>query len=310
MDFILFAAAVAVLIYGAEVVIRESERIALHFNISSFVIGASLIAFGTSLPELAASVQASFVGKSDIAASNVLGSVILNITMVLGLVFLLTKELKPTRDLFNLDSAWIFIPVGFFILMIFDGTIGRLEGVVFLILMVAYLIFLAQDSESLEGEVDESLKSAKFNWLKTLAWLVVGFVLVVKGADLTIESAANIARTFGVSEWVIGLILLAFGTSLPELVVSVKAALKGNAEMSIGNIIGSNVANFSMVLGTASLVNPITLNMERSMFDIIATIVVSAVFIFVLANRLYNRATGVIFLSIALLVINNALQSI
>ena len=197
MDFILFAAAVAVLIYGAEVVIRESERIALHFNISSFVIGASLIAFGTSLPELAASVQASFVGKSDIAASNVLGSVILNITMVLGLVFLLTKELKPTRDLFNLDSAWIFIPVGFFILMIFDGTIGRLEGVVFLILMVAYLIFLAQDSESLEGEVDESLKSAKFNWLKTLAWLVVGFVLVVKGADLTIESAANIARTFG-----------------------------------------------------------------------------------------------------------------
>ena len=121
---------------------------------------------------------------------------------------------------------------------------------------------------------------------------------------------ANIARTFGVSEWVIGLILLAFGTSLPELVVSVKAALKGNAEMSIGNIIGSNVANFSMVLGTASLVNPITLNMERSMFDIIATIVVSAVFIFVLANRLYNRATGVIFLSIALLVINNALQSI
>lgn len=310
MDFLLFAAAVAVLIYGAEVVIRESERIALHFNISSFVIGASLIAFGTSLPELAASVQASFVGKSEIAASNVLGSVILNIAMVLGFVFLLAKSLKPSRDLFNLDSAWIFIPVGFFILMIYDGTIGRLEGAIFLLLMVAYLIFLAQDNGSMEEEVDEELKSAPFNWFKTLAWLVVGFVLVVKGADLTIESAANIARTFGVSEWVIGLVLLAFGTSLPELVVSIKAALKGNAEMSIGNIIGSNVANFSMVLGTAALVNPITLNMERSMFDIVAACVISFVFIFVLANRLYNRATGVIFIAMAVLVINNALSTL
>lgn len=310
MDFLLFAAAVAVLIYGAEVVIRESERIALHFNISSFVIGASLIAIGTSLPELAASVQASYVGKSEIAASNVLGSVILNIALVLGVVFLLSKELKPSRDLFNLDSAWIFIPVGLFILMIFDGTIGRLEGGIFLLLMAAYLIFLAQDSESLEGEVDEALKSAAFNWLKTLAWLAVGFVLVVKGADLTVESAANIARTFGVSEWVIGLLLLAFGTSLPELVVSIKAALKGNAEMSIGNIIGSNVANFSMVLGSAALVNPITLNLQNSLFDIVAVCIISFVFIFVLANRLYNRATGVIFLSLAVLVINNALSTL
>ena len=309
MDFLLFIVAVAVLIYGAELVIKESERIALHFNISSFVIGASLIAFGTSLPELAASLQASMVGKSDIAASNVLGSVILNIAMVLGLVFLLSKSLKPSRDLFNLDSAWIFIPVGLFILMIMDGTISRLEGGIFLFLMVAYLIFLAQDGENLEGEVDEELKSS-FNWFKSIALLAVGFVLVIKGADLTIDSAAAIARTFGVSEWVIGLLLLAFGTSLPELVVSIKAALKGNAEMSIGNIIGSNVANFSMVLGSAALANPITLNMERSLFDIVTVVIISMVFIFVLANRLYNRSTGIIFLAIAALVVNNALTTI
>ncbi len=310
MDFLLFVVAVAVLIYGAELVIKESERIALHFNISSFVIGASLIAFGTSLPELAASLQASIAGKSDIAASNVLGSVMLNIALVLGLVFMLSKSLKPTRDLFNLDSAWIFIPIALFALTVFDGVITRLEGVIFLFLMVAYLIFLAQDGDGVEGEIDEEAKTGKFNWYKSIALLAVGFILVIEGADLTVDSAAAIARSFGVSEWLIGLLLLAFGTSLPELVVSVKAAMKGNAEMSIGNIIGSNVANFSMVLGSATIANPIVLNMERSLFDIVAVMVISMVFIFVLANRLYSRSTGVIFLSFAALVVVNAISAL
>ncbi|MDQ1339721.1 MAG: cation:H+ antiporter [Campylobacterota bacterium] len=308
MDFLIFAAAVGLLVYGAEIVIKESERIAFHFNISSFVIGASLVAFGTSLPELAASVQASYDGKSDIAVSNVLGSVILNIAIILGIVFVISKNLMPKRDLFNLDSAWIFIPVGLFVLIVFDGTISRVDGVILLALMAAYLVFLAQDSNLIEEEIDEELKSSKFNWLKTVVLLFIGFVLVIKGAEFTVDSASSIARTFGVSEWIIGLLLLAFGTSLPELVVSVKAALNGNAEMSIGNIIGSNVANFSMVLGTASLVNPLTLNLQATMFDIAATIVVSFIFIFVLANRLYNRSTGIIFLSVALLVITNAFK--
>jgi cation:H+ antiporter len=304
LDFIVFIVSLIVLIYGAEFVIKESEKIALHFNISPFVIGASLIAFGTSLPEFAASIGASYVGKSEIALSNVVGSVTLNIAMVLGVVFLVTKELKPKRDLFNLDSAWIFIPVALFVIVIQNAIISRLEGFVYLLLMVAYLIFLSKDSKKLENEVD--IKLEKFNWLKSILFLIVGFVLVVKGADFTIQSAGNIARGFGVSEWVIGLLMLAFGTSLPELVVSIKAALKGNAEMSIGNIIGSNVANFSMVLGGAALINPIKVNFQTSMYDIVTMIIVSLVFIFVLANRLYSKSTGVIFLSIVMLTLCNA----
>ena len=268
MNYLIFVAAMSLLIYGAEIIIKQSEKIALHFNISHFVIGASLIAFGTSLPELAASVSASMSHKSSLAVSNVLGSVILNISMVLGVVFLLQKSLNPKRDLFNLDSAWIFIPVGFFLLLIFDGVIDRFEGFLFLLLMVAYIIFLANDN-SLSSEVDDTLTREKFAWGRTLLFLILGFVLVIKGADYTIMSASNIARDFGISEWVIGLLLLAFGTSLPELIVSVKAALKGNAEMSIGNIIGSNVANFSMVLGTSAIVNPLTLDLKNSSFDII-----------------------------------------
>jgi cation:H+ antiporter len=306
LDFIIFVVSLFVLIYGAEFVIRESEKIALYFNISSFVIGASLIAFGTSLPEFAASIRASYVGKSEIALSNVVGSVTLNIVMVLGIVFLVAKELKPKRDLFNLDSAWIFIPVALFVIMIQNAVISRLEGFVYILLMVAYLIFLSKDTKELENEVDKNLVKEKFNWLRSIFFLVVGFVLVVKGADFTIQSASNIARSFGVSEWIIGLLMLAFGTSLPELVVSIKAALKGNAEMSIGNIIGSNVANFSMVLGGAALINPIKVNFQTSMYDIVTMVIVSLIFIFILANRLYSKSTGVIFLSIAMLTLCNA----
>jgi len=309
MDFLIFIISLTALIYGAEFVIKESERIALHFNISSFVIGASLVAFGTSLPEFAASVEASWVGKSDIAISNVIGSVLLNIVMVLGIVFLIAKNLKPKRDLFNLDSAWIFIPVAFFIIMIQDLVISRIEGFVYLLLMVAYLVFLINDGSEIEDEIDEELKKGKFNWIKSIMFLLIGFVLVVQGADWTIWSASNIARTFGVSEWVIGLLMLAFGTSLPELVVSIRAALKGNAEMSIGNIIGSNLANFSMVLGSAAIVNPIKINLEQSLYDIVTMVIASLVFIFILANRLYSRSSGIVLLCIAFLTIAHAFKS-
>ena len=307
MDIIIFIFSLTLLIYGADIVIKESEKIALHFNISSFVIGASLVAFGTSLPEFAASISASYNNKGHIALSNVLGSVMLNIVLVLGSVFLFAKNLNPKRDMFKLDSVWILVPVGVFVLEIFNGVLSRYDGFLLLMLMVGYLIFLSNNN-SLEDEVEVDLKKEKFNWLKTLLLLFVGFVLVVKGADYTIDSASNIARMLGVSEWVIGLLLLAFGTSLPELIVSVKAALKGNAEMSIGNIIGSNVANFSTVLGGASLINPIVVDLHSVMFDVVALVVVSFAFVFVLASRLYNKTTGIIFLGFLFLIVTNALK--
>ena len=164
MDFTIFIAAMAALIYGADFIIKESERIALHFNISHFVIGATLVAFGTSLPEMAASVMAAGQGKSDMAVANVVGSVIFNITMVLGIVFMISKSMKPERNLFALDSAWVVVPVVFFFIMIQDGVIGRVDGILYLLLMAAYLMFLFRSSkEDLEGELDEDLANEKFN---------------------------------------------------------------------------------------------------------------------------------------------------
>ncbi|MCD6191290.1 MAG: calcium/sodium antiporter [Sulfurimonas sp.] len=308
MDFGIFLAAMAALIYGADFIIKESERIALHFKISHFVIGATLVAFGTSLPEMAASMMAAGQGKSDMAVANVVGSVIFNITMVLGIVFMIAKTMHPKRNLFALDSAWVVIPLVIFFIMIQDGVIGRVDGALYLLLMVSYLLFLFKSSkEDLEGEIDDDLSKEKFNWSRTIPLLVVGFTLTIGGAHFVVDSGTNIARDFGISEWVIGIFLISLGTSLPELVVSLVAVKKGNAEMSIGNIIGSNVANFSMVLGAASLVNPLTVDLIATKFDMLIMIAASIALLFILANKLYNKAGGIFLLIILALFVQNSL---
>ena len=305
MDFLIFTISMAALIYGADFVIKESERIALHFNISSFVIGATLVAVGTSLPEMAVSMSASAKGSADIAVANVIGSTIFNISLVLGLVFLLAKNINPTRDLFAKDSAWSIFPILIFILMGIDGKISMFDGILFLCMMGAYLLFLI-NSNSIE-ESDEDLSKDKFNWIKTLALLLVGFIFVIVGANFAIDSAGNIARGFGISEWVIGLFLVAFGTSLPELIISIKSAMKNNADLAIGNIIGSNVANFTMVLGLSSIINPLNVDFNSYLFDISAAFIVSLMLVFITANKLYNKSAGVALLVVLGLVIQNSL---
>ncbi len=306
MDYIIFLVAMAALIYGADFIIKESERIALHFDISHFVIGATLVAFGTSLPEMAASMMAASHGKSDMAVANVIGSVVFNITLVLGLVFFIAKSMKPSRDLFAKDSAWVIIPLIIFLLMIQDGVIGRVDGVLFLFVMVSYLIFLFTSSkEDLEGEIDETL-TEKFNWAKSILLLTIGFAFTIGGANFVIDSGTNIARSLDVSEWIIGLFLISLGTSLPELVVSLVAIKKGNADMSIGNIIGSNVANFSMVLGGSSLIHPLVVNVQENSFDIYILVAASLTLLFILANKLYNKAGAIFLLTILALFLQNS----
>ncbi|MGB5794144.1 calcium/sodium antiporter [Poseidonibacter sp.] len=305
MDFIIFTLAMGALIYGADFIIEESEKIALHYNISHFVIGATLIALGTSLPEMAVSISASIKGSADIAVANVIGSTIFNISLVLGVVFILAKKINPDRDIFAKDSAWSLFPILIFILMAIDGKLNFIDGILFLLLMASYLVFLIS-SNSID-EIDEELEKEKFAWGKSILLLVVGFVFVVGGADFAIDSASNIARTFGISEWIIGLFLVAFGTSLPELTISIKAALNNNADLAIGNIIGSNVANFTMVLGLTSIINPLNVDLSANFFDIAAAFIVTLMLVFITANKLYNKSAGIALLVVLGLVIQNSL---
>ena len=310
MEYIVFIVAMSALIYGANHVIVESERIALHFNISSFVIGATLIALGTSLPEMAASVTASGMGQTDMAVANVIGSVTFNIALVLGIIFLFFQNIMPKRDLFQTDSAWSLFPLLVVLIMAYDGAISFFDGILLLILMIGYLLFLSRDAKTLEAEVDTDLTREKFQWLKTTILLFIGFFLIIVGAHYTIESASAIAISIGVSQWVISLILIAFGTSLPELVVSIIAAKKNNADMVIGNIIGSNVANLTIVLGSAALVHPLYIDFEKHGFDLLCVATASLMLIFITANKLYNRSAGLALLIIITLMIHNSLKGL
>ncbi|MGB5867865.1 MAG: calcium/sodium antiporter [Arcobacteraceae bacterium] len=304
MDIVIFIVSMGALIYGADFIIEESEKIALHFDISPFIIGATLVALGTSLPEMAVSMSASIQGSGDIAVANVIGSTIFNISLVLGAVFLIAKKISPNRDLFAMDSAWSLFPILIFILMSLDGKLSMLDGCLFLLLMGAYLIFLIQSNQV--EEVETTIDRENFAWLKTLFLLAVGFVFVVGGADFAIGSAGNIAREFGVSEWIIGLFLVAFGTSLPELTVAIKAARANNADMAIGAIIGSNVANFTMVLGLSAIINPLNVDLSTNFFDIIAALIVSVMLVFITANKLYNKSAGIVLLTVLALVVSNS----
>ena len=310
MDFVIFVIAMGVLIWGADVIIDQSEHIALKFKIPEFIIGATLIALGTSLPEMAASIAASYNGKADIAIANVIGSNILNITLVLATVFMISKKINPARDFFAKDSTWALVPVLIFILMILDGEISRFDAALLLLLMGAYLLFLLQDAKNIpELEDIEEEDVSTFTWAKSLPLLFLGFILVIVGAHFTVESASEIARDFGISEWVIGIIMISLGTSLPELVVSVSAATKGKVDMAIGNIIGSNMANTTVVLGAAALVNPMPINASAYIFDIATMIVATLLLVFLTANKLYTKSAGISLIIILGLFLNHTLQS-
>jgi len=295
LNFVIFIVSLSALIWGADMLINQSEKIALKFRISEYVIGATLIAVGTSLPEMAASVAASMNGKAEMAVANVIGSNILNITLVLASVFVIARRISPDRDFFARDSSWALFPVLIFSVMAMSGQFGRFDGALLVILMGAYLLFLKESaSDTLLGESAEiEFAEDSFSWKNTASLLVAGLILVIVGADYTVSSASEIARGFGVSEWIVGILMISMGTSMPELMVSIVAAKKGKADMAIGNIIGSNMANLTIVLGSAAIVNPISLDMSGYLFDIGTMISATLMLVFITANQLYTKPAGI-----------------
>ena len=309
MDFLIFVLAIGTLIWGADLLITQSERIAMKFKIPEFIIGATLIALGTSLPEMGASIAASLGHKPDIAIANVIGSNIMNITLILAAVFIIASNINPSRDFFAKDSTWALVPVLVFILMILDGIISRFDAVLLMLLMAAYLVFLLQDAKNIPEDDLIDLDEGTFSYIKTIPLLLSGLVLLIIGAHFTVESAADIAKSFGISEWIIGILMVALGTSLPELAVSISAAVKSKVDMAIGNIIGSNMANTTVVLGAAAFTNPMNIDASAYIFDIATMIVATLLLVFVTANKLYTKSAGISLIIILGLFLNNTLQN-
>lgn len=284
------------LVKGSDVFVGGASGIAKKFGISDLIIGLTIAAMGTSAPEAAVSISSSLKGVADVSIGNIVGSNILNILIVLGLSALIVK-LPVGKSTYKIEMPFMIFITTLFVLLGFDGTMSRFDGMIlwacFIVYMVYILVTAIRHPETADVDEVENMKL----W-KALAFTVIGIAMVVVGSDLAVKSASYIAASFGMSERFIGLTVVALGTSLPEIFTSTTAARKGNVDMAIGNIIGSNIFNCLFVVGTSSLIMPIPYSKDF-MFDGIVVIGVSVLLLaFSLGkNHKINRFEGLIFLA-------------
>jgi cation:H+ antiporter len=264
MTYLLFAIGLAALYFGGEYLVKGASSIARHFNLSPMVIGLTVVGFGTSAPEMLVSVQAALDGQPAIAIGNVLGSNIANILLILGISAVIAPLLIPVRKLWR-DLGFMLLASATIWVMLLDGNVTRLDGVILLAGLVIFLIiafWTGQEEPDLEAAPPAPMLNAV---LMTLG----GLVVLVIGARLLVDSSTTIARSYGVSEAVIGLTIVAVGTSLPELATSVIAAIRKQTEIAVGNIVGSNIFNIFGILGVTSLIHPITADPRFASIDMI-----------------------------------------
>jgi len=252
MTYLLFALGLVALFFGGEYLVRGATAVAKHFRLSPMVIGLTIVGFGTSAPELLVSIQAAMAGQPAIAIGNVLGSNIANILLILGVSAVIAPLIIPVRKLWR-DLGFMLAATAAIWIMLLDGTVTRVEG---LFLIAGLIVFLATAFMTGKVEVDEADLGDIPQW-KAWAMTFGGLVILVIGARLLVDSSTQLARAFGISEAVIGLTIVAIGTSLPELATSVIAAFRKQTEIAVGNVVGSNIFNIFSILGITALIAPI-----------------------------------------------------
>ena len=308
MNIILLVAGFVALVKGADLFVDGSSSIAAIFKVPSVIIGLTIVALGTSAPELAVSTSAALKGSNEIALSNVVGSNIFNLLMVLGVCAVIkplpiTKVIKKrdfplsivvTAALFGVLALQMIGKVDFGAVKMSDNVseVSRIIGISLVVLFIIYIIILIISAikNKTEGEPTKTMSP-----LKSILFIIIGLALIIAGGQFVVNSAKFIAAAFGMSETLIGLTVVAFGTSLPELVTSIVASRKGENELAVGNVVGSNIFNMMFILGLSAALHPITVNfacMTDFAILIVATIMV---FIFALKNKI-NRVEGIVMI--------------
>lgn len=296
----------ALLCVGGEVLVRAAVALAGRLNVSPVLIGLTIVAFGTSAPELTVAITAALGGESGITVGSVVGSNISNIFLVLGLTALI-QTLHPERSVILRDGLFMLAVTIAFAAVCLTGAITAAQGTLFLLLLAAYVVFsywvdrrrASKNSVIAESAVAvDELKGMSQSYFVTLPLLVAGIASVVFGADLLVEGAVAIATQFGVSEAVIGLSLVAVGTSLPELAVSIMAAVRGRGDVAIGNILGSNIVNILGILGITSLIVDVDVPAQIASYDVWVMLLASIVLLPVLlTGKRMVRSEGLVFVS-------------
>ena len=253
LQALLLAFGFVLLVKGSDWFVDGASGIATRLRIPQLVIGLTIVAMGTSAPEAAVSISAALKGSADITIGNIVGSNILNILIILGLASAIVP-IAVAKSTICVDIPFMLAITGVLLALGWDGSITLVDGLIMLILFAGYLGYMLYMAKK-GGEEGEEIKDLKL-W-QALLYTVLGLVLIVWGADMAVDAATELSRIFGLSERFIGLTVVALGTSLPELFTSVTAARKGNADIAIGNIVGSNIFNILFVVGLSAMIVPV-----------------------------------------------------
>lgn len=294
------------LIAGAEYLVRGAARLATAAGVSSLVVGLTVVAFGTSSPELAVSVMSAYKGQADLALGNVVGSNIFNVLLILGLSAVIIP-LVVAQQLVRIDVPLMIAASILMFLMGMDGKIGRIDGIILFAGVVSYTVFLIRQSRkessaAVKAEYEDEFGKAGESpgWLRNILLVVVGLAGLMLGSKWLVDSSVSIARAFGVSELIIGLTIVAAGTSMPEVATSVVAALRGERDIAVGNVVGSNIFNILSVIGMSSIVSPagISVSSAALRFDIpvMIGVAVACLPVFFSGYRI-SRTNGALFLA-------------
>ena len=291
LQIVLLAAGFIMLVKGADWFVDGSSGIATKFKIPQIVIGLTIVAMGTSAPEAAVSITSALKGSAEITIGNIVGSNILNILVILGLSALVTP-LVVAKSSIKVDIPFMIGITGLLLWMGYNGEVERWEGILILLIFASYIGYLMYVAFKDKNEEEAN----EISVIKAIIFTVVGLALIVWGSNVTVDAATNIARELKVDDRIIGLTIVALGTSLPELFTSVMAARKGNADIAIGNIVGSNIFNILFVVGLSSVIVPVPFA-EAFRFDMLVAIAVAVMlFLCVLKDKKLNRWAGVLML--------------
>ncbi len=290
------------LLGGGEYLVRGAGALALRLGLSHLVVGIIIVGFGTSVPELVASIQAALAGAPGIAMGNVVGSNIANILLILGVGAIIYPVIVSGVAIYR-DGLVMVATAALLLIAVWGGQLSTLAGLFFVLLLAAYLVYLIYSDRKANGQAaadeddDELPKPSKSVWLD-IGMVVCGIIAVVAGGKLLVDGAIVTAQAFNVSDEVIGLTLVAIGTSLPELATSIMAALRKHSDIALGNVLGSNIYNILGIGGITALIQPIPVSSHMVNVDIPVMIAVSlALFLLAVLMRRFGRGVGFAFLA-------------
>jgi len=296
-NMILIVAGFYMLIKGADIFVEGASKIATKFNIPQMVIGLTIVAFGTSMPEAAVSIKAALSDNAGITVGNVVGSNIMNILLILG-VSACIASLPIKKNTFAIEIPWvIFVTVVLLVLGVNGDVISFVDGIILCGLMAIFMIYLIKQAKNGESDDESTVLTEKDTMIKLIFFVVIGIVCIVIGSNVTVDAASYVAEKCGMSPRLIGLTIVAFGTSLPELVTSATAAKRGKVDIAIGNIVGSNIFNILFVVGVSALITPVAFATEFIKDTVVA--IAAAVLLFVCVmnkERKLTKLGGVIML--------------